>query len=58
MTDYERGQWEGFNRVLHLLQTYDKDWVKRSHLYADVMELRPKKDTAADRLQQDVPSTQ
>lgn len=41
MTEYERGQWEAFNRVLHLINTYETKLVKKGDLYEDIMELRP-----------------
>lgn len=44
MTDYARGQWEAFNRVLALLQTYDMKMVDKRTVYEDVFELRPRVD--------------
>ncbi len=40
--DYIRGQWEGFNRVLNLLNTYETKLIDKSKLYKDIMEMRPK----------------
>ncbi len=44
MTDYERGQWAGYNRIMALLQTYDSNTIPRKRLYSDIMELRPLED--------------
>ncbi len=41
MTEFERGQWHALNRVLALLNTYDKKHVPKGDLYDDIMELRP-----------------
>ena len=38
---YAAGQWAGFNKVLAILNTYDKKFVDKGMLYDDIMELRP-----------------
>lgn len=40
--DYRRGQWDAFNRVLNLINTFDKNMVDKTSLYAKVMEMIPK----------------
>lgn len=39
---YRSGQWRSFDRILALLQTYERDHVSRKQIYRDIMELRPK----------------
>lgn len=41
MTEWERGQWHAFDKVLALINTYDKKLVPKGDLYDAVMELRP-----------------
>jgi len=39
--EFEKGQWHAFNRVLHLINTYDTKMVDKGQLYDDVMDMRP-----------------
>ena len=41
MSDFERGQWDAFTRVLHLLNTFDLKLVEKGEIYDLVMEMRP-----------------
>ena len=38
---HQKGEWRALDRVLALLQTYDKNTVDRKKLYSDVFDLRP-----------------
>ena len=44
MSDFERGQWDAFTRVLHLLNTFDLKLVEKGEIYDLVMEMRPREE--------------
>lgn len=39
---YDQGQWDAYNRVLHLLNTYDYIYIDKSRLYGAIHSMRPK----------------
>ena len=41
MTDFNRGQWEAFNRILALLNTFDTNLIDKKDIYKKVMDMRP-----------------
>lgn len=40
--EYLLGQWEGFNRVLNLLNEMEDRMILKKHLYEQIMEMRPR----------------
>jgi len=39
---HQKGEWRALDRVLNLINTYDKNLVNKKDLYSDVLDMRPK----------------
>lgn len=39
---YEEGQWQAFDKVLHLLNTFDDQYMNKALLYSLIFQFRPK----------------
>lgn len=37
-----RGQWQSFDRILNLINSYETNKVYKKEIYKDIMEMRPK----------------
>lgn len=45
MTEYKRGQWAAFNRVLHWINEQENNTILKTNLYEAVMDMRPNRET-------------
>lgn len=47
LSDFERGQWDAFTRVLNLINTFDMKLVEKGELFDLIMVMRPVPEGAA-----------